>query len=219
MGDRDQMRLRQPNDDDNVSRVTNIDTLQVEADEPASAAPAPASGHRRTAVIVAAVVAGTVALVTLFLLQRAPEPVVDTRPVVLPKTLQGLPMADSQFADTGWRTTMRDAKSGFGDHPFDGRSYQATKRGPMVNLVVVRDDAQDKGDLYSEHKPFTTIGHVSCRHPFPIDRPVGTAGRDNVLTCWRASETLTVSVLVLPAPPGYEKTMAKAIDEVWALQQ
>ena len=40
-----------------------------------------------------------------------------------------------------------------------------------------------------------------------------------MLLCWRARDTLTVSVLVPNSAPGYEQTAAQAVDEVWALEQ
>ena len=40
-----------------------------------------------------------------------------------------------------------------------------------------------------------------------------------MLLCWRASETLTVSALVLMGGLGLEEATARGVDEVWALQQ
>jgi hypothetical protein len=186
--------------------------------------PTPARPRRRSVVLIVAFLGVAAALVTALVVLR-PHPR-DDRPVVLPERLASLPAAETrfQFADGGdWRTQLAKA---FGDHPFDGRSFRGVRPGPVMNLVVVRTDSREEADPGLGRAPYTKFGDVSCTHTFQLpggvvqgqDRPKPFS-RDWMLLCWRARETLTVSVLVLASPPGYEQTAARAVDEVWALQK
>jgi hypothetical protein len=186
--------------------------------------PSPGPARRRSILLVAGLVAVAVSLVTGFVLLR-PHPH-DDRRVLLPDTLVGLQAAETglQFAQSGdWSTQL--AKT-FGDHPFDGRAFGGVGPGPLVNLVVVRTDSRSEADPGLGRPPYTKIGHVSCTNTFQL--PDGKVPGDDhpkplrierMLLCWRARETLTVSVLVTVSLPGYEQTAARAVDEVWALEQ
>jgi hypothetical protein len=148
----------------------------------------------------------------------------DNRLIVLPATLAGLRPSEPglQFAQSGdWRTQLEKK---FGDHPFDGRAYGAARPGPLVNLVVVRKDARHEGDPALGRPPYTQIGDVSCTRTFQLPDSSDSSDElskpwrsNSMMVCWRAGETLTVSVMVQLSPAGYEQTAATAVDDVWAL--
>jgi len=169
------------------------------------------------------VVAAVLLAAGFVVLDRGPR---DDRPVVLPDTFAGLSPATAQwqFADRGdWRSQLTDT---YGGHPFAGRAFAAAQPKILVNLVVVRTDSRDKADPALGRPPFTQIGQVTCTHTFELggDLPEGVEDpgpfrKDSMMLCWRARETLTVSAFVLIGGLGLEQATARAVDEVWALQQ
>ena len=206
-----------------TSRVSDLDFFGAPVRPQAETGPpirkAPARRHR-TLLLAGLVV---VALLCAGFMVLSSEPR-DDRPVMLPDTLAGQPMAEQQFAEwPGWRTSMEEL---FGDHPFDGRAFGNPQSGVVMNLVVIRADSRDEVDAGLGRPPYTQIGEVSCTHTFQLDGEFSPAGQapepyvsDSMLLCWRARDTLTVSVLVLIGSQGYEQTAAQAVNEAWALQQ
>jgi hypothetical protein len=209
-----------------LSVVSNLDFFDSRTADTEAVAPptyrVPANSRRRPALLLVGLLGAAASLATGLLLLR-PHPR-DDRPVVLPDTLVGLSPAETrlQFAQGGdWRTQLAQT---FGDHPFDGRAFGGVRPGPLVNLVVVRKDSRDEGDPGLGRPPYSKFGEVSCTHWFQLPDVLGQGESkpyrsDKMLLCWRASETLTVSVLMPLSPPGYEQTAAQAVDEVWALEQ
>jgi hypothetical protein len=185
------------------------------------ATPAPAPRRRRAALLIAMAVVVVAASVTGFVVLRPLRG--DERPV-LPETFAGLQPAETrlQFADrAGWKKTATET---FGDAPIGGRAFGGLRPGFLVNLVVVRADSRGEADPALGRPPYTKIGHVSCTRTFQLpdgvlpgqEHPLPHLS-ESMLVCWRARDTLTVSVMVLGGPAGYEQTGARAVDEVWAL--
>ena len=144
---------------------------------------------------------------------------VDTRPVVLPATFDGLPPAPAaqQFAQSGdWRTVVAPDYAG---SAFDGRAYGTRSPLRLLNVVVARTDGTDIGDVRLGAAPFVDYGDVRCTRTFqlpgqsPPDRP-----SDTRLLCFRAERALTVSVLGLSVTPDADAAIAAAVDDLWARQ-
>jgi hypothetical protein len=148
---------------------------------------------------------------------------IDHRPVVRPDVLAGYPVADprlqfSQAAD--WRAVMRED---FGGRPWDGRAYGGVP-GPLIHLVVVRGDSENKGSLTTVMEPYTKIGDVTCTQtfqavPLPGQSESGPKRMNRWVQCWRSDDSLTVSVLVVLTTAQFMQTAAAAVDEAWALQE
>ena len=221
-------RLQDASQSVEIPEVSNLDFFETPVGGTRLTA-LPSSGtrarpRRRSMLLVAGFLGAAASLAAGFVVLR-PHPR-DDRPVVLPATLAGLSAAQTglQFGQAGdlhaqWADT-------FGEHPFDARAFGGLRPGPLLNLVVVRTDSRGKADPGLGRPPYSSIGDVSCTRTFQFgdgvvpgqDRPKPFRS-DRVLLCWRARDTLTVSVLVPNSAPGYEQTAAQAVDEVWALEQ
>ena len=154
-----------------------------------------------------------VAVVVLAVRHR-PAPF-DGRPVVLPVTLDGLRPSQgaAQFGtDDNWRSMMTQ---GFGARPFDGRQYGSPAGGRVINLTVVRGTSDTYGDIHLADAPFTDVGDVRCTHTFDLASK-GPTTRASMLICFRARDTLSVSVFLIGGGEGYELRAAGLIDAVWA---
>ena len=60
---------------------------------------------------------------------------------------------------------------------------------------------------------------MTCTRTFHLPTQSGPTLNGAMMTCWRVSKKLTVSLQVLAAPRDYEDTAAAAVDQVWALQR
>jgi hypothetical protein len=183
--------------------------------------PKHAPDRRHRALLISGVVAAVAVLCAGYVLLRD-EPR-DDRPVVMPDTLVAQPEAEVQFAEYGWRTSMEEQ---WGDHPFDGRAFGSFQARVLMNLVVIRGDSRDEGDVGLGRPPYTQFGEVTCTHTFQFDAESSPDGEDSepyhsdrMLLCWRARDTLTVSVLLPLGGEGFETAAAQAVDGVWALNQ
>jgi hypothetical protein len=218
-------RLQDPNKAVETPGVSNLDFFGTPVGDTVLSTPltpTPAPTRRRPALFIAGALAVVAALVIGFVVLR-PHPQGD-RSVVVPDTLAGLPAAETalQFADrAGWRKTATET---FGDTPLGGRAFGSLRPGFLVNLVVVRADSRGEADMALGRPPYTKIGQVSCTRTFQLpdgvlpgqEHPLPHLS-ESMLLCWRARDTLTVSAMVLAGPAGYEQAMARAVDEVWAL--
>ena len=97
--------------------VSDLDFFNGPITPPAEI-PRQAPDRRRRVLLVAGFAAAVIVLCGGYVL-LSPGPR-DDRPVVLPDTLAAQPMAEVQFAESGWRASMEEL---FGDHPFDGRAF------------------------------------------------------------------------------------------------
>lgn len=197
--------------------------------EPVVALPPPRPRPSRRLVVVLAGVTALVVAAVVAVVALRPPPHSD-EPVAIPPTLLGMPVSPLDFAARpGW-----DEQMGF-HGATGGRGYApAPEVAPQANLVVVRQDVSgddDLGDVGMAGDVEQRFGAVSCTSTLDFsnvpddvaqdygldDGPVAT---DQNLVCWRADETLTVSVFVIGMriAPFVAADVAAAVDEVWALQ-
>jgi hypothetical protein len=202
--------------------VSKIEYFASTPVSPVSSPPSGHAAHRRPyrLLLVPAVLVVAVAAVWVFTMQPAP---IDQRPVALPAALAGFPVANAglQFAQhPDVQKTMRDD---FGERPWDGRAYGGIP-GPLFHLVVVRGDSDGKGMLTTTRPPHTEFGDVTCTQTFELEDLPGQGDaealrHDSRVQCWRTSDSLSVSVLVVSTTAAFMPAVATAIDEVWALHE
>lgn len=145
-------------------------------------------------------------------------PATDTRPVVLPDTFAGWPVAPElqQFErDENWRARLTKDYAG---NAFDGRAYGTRTPVQLLNVVVARTDGSGLGDVLMGVAPFTDHGHVRCTHTLRLQGQSGpTQESPGMLLCFRAEARLTVSVLAI-GQDADEARITSGVDDVWALQ-
>lgn len=147
----------------------------------------------------------------------------DTRPVVLPDTLGGLPISRYNDLEPGGLWYQNNLPVFGPDHAFGGRAYTAYDSAgspipPGMNLIVARGHFERAADLERAAKPYTRHGEVTCTNN--IDTKIDGTGvqrMDNMMVCWRISDSLTVSVFGLGGQQTPEPLVA-AVNEAWALQ-
>ncbi len=146
-----------------------------------------------------------------------PQPT-DARPVVLPDTFAGWPVAPElqQFErDADWRARLTKDYAG---NAFDGRAYGTRRPVQLLNVVVARTDGTGLGDVLMGVAPFTDHGDVRCTHTLRLQGQSGpTQESPGMLLCFRAEARLTVSVLAI-GQDADEARIASGVDDVWALQ-
>jgi hypothetical protein len=171
---------------------------------------------RRGLMAALLAVATRVATIGALHLRSGPH---DTRPVVLPKSLAGFQPAPTpyQFAENAsWPQSMAKA---FGNTAYGGRAYGSLAAHQLINLVVVRADSSGFGDPSVGRPPYTMFGEVRCTHSLQFKDSSPELVDSKLLLCWRASDTLTVSAIMLLGGQGFDEDTAQAVQDVWDAQQ
>lgn len=151
-----------------------------------------------------------------------PAPV-DTRPITLPPTFMNLTPWEHNFM--GSDEFQELAQEEFGEAGLAGTtfgSFRAGERpGLMLNLIAVRTDMTGKLDVRAAVGD-RAVGNERCTSTleFKADDDSPSAGVEarvtTYLLCWRASDDLSVSALVMGgAAQTSEEELAAAVEAVY----
>jgi len=146
----------------------------------------------------------------------------DQRPITLPASFDGLALEPDNYA-TGpsWAATTRGV---IGDTPFAGATYGPTRDTTVINVVAARTDLSGKLDIRLAGPDVRTIGAVRCTDTLSLrpadgsDKRPPTADIRGQMLCWRTSDRLSVSALVVLHPTTQEQ-LATAVTMLWTQLQ
>jgi hypothetical protein len=138
----------------------------------------------------------------------------DERPVTLPATFAGLTPRTPNFGtETSWISTARDATGGA---PILGTTYGKVGEASIINVVVARSDLTGDLDQDMAGDDGELLGATRCTRKvmLTVDKDKKPIESTKMLLCWRTSDLLSVTALVLSRPPEPAE-VAAAVDAVW----
>jgi hypothetical protein len=151
---------------------------------------------------------------------RGAQPAPDPRPITLPESLDGQPLADDPMADTNIRQIRADLprwwphrSAAFAMYDTDAVVRATESRGILgPHVLAVRGRFHGKGDV----KVLDRVDAQAKTTHQTQDVGADHCGWNSTLVvCWRETDRLSVSVLNLGDSPDVART-AREVDQVWA---